>query len=171
MSKFTTTGLDVTRDEIRATFRKWGIDPSEWEIVWDESKEGVRLPGARVRYMRSGKWQEIICTAFPSRAQNLRQCYLLLDRLRIAEQNGVQYMGLTFTTDVASVNQEASRKESLLEAYDILGVSPDDPLDLVKSVYRSKSLYYHPDKNPGEQEKQKRLNLAYETVMKSRGQK
>ncbi len=167
-----TVDVDKTRREIRHTFLLWDIDPSEFEILWEEDRSSgriIRKPGARVRYMRNGQWQEIACYGFPNRAENLRQCFLLLERLRIAEQHGVQYQGLTFTKDIATTTGEASRRESLMDAYDILGVSPDDPVDLVKDVFRRKSMYYHPDKG-GNVEKFKRLNQAYELILKSRGE-
>jgi len=164
--------VDQTRREIRHTFFLWDIDPSEFEILWEEERSGsgrlIRRPGARVRYMRNGQWQEIACFGFPTRSANLRQCFLLLDRLRIAEQHGVQYQGLTFTKELAPTDTEAIRKESILDAYDILGVSPDDPIDLIKSVYQRKSMFYHPDKG-GEVNKFKRLQNAYELICKARG--
>ncbi len=165
--------VDKTRREIRHTFLLWDIDPSEFEILWEEDRSSgriIRKPGAKVRYMRGGQWQEVACYGFPNRAENLRQCFLLLERLRIAEQHGVQYQGLTFTKDLATTTGEAGRRESLMDAYDILGVSPDDPMDLVKSVYSRKSQFYHPDKG-GDEAKFKRLTQAFELVMKSRGQK
>ena len=165
--------VDQTRREIRHTFFLWDIDPSEFEILWEEERDGTRLirrPGARVRYMRNGQWQEIACYGFATRAENLRQCFLLLERLRIAEQHGVQYQGLTFTKELATTTGEAARRESLLDAYDILGVSPDDPIDLIKSVYSRKSQFYHPDKG-GDEAKFKRLTQAFELIMKSRGAK
>ena len=166
-----TVDVDQTRREIRHTFALWDIDPSEFEILWEEDRSSgriLRMPGARVRYMRDGQWQEVACYGFPNRALNLRQCFLLLERLRIAEQHGVQYQGLTFTKEVATTTGETARKESLLDAYDILGVSPDDPTELIKDVFRRKSMYYHPDKG-GTDEKFKRLNKAYELICKSRG--
>lgn len=166
-----TVDVDQTRREIRHTFALWDIDPSEFEIVWEEDRSAgriIRQPGSTVRYMRSGKWQYVACFAFSNRATNLRQCFLLLERLRIAEQHGVQYEGLTFTKDLISSSGETTRKESLLDAYDILGASPDDPQDLIKDIYRKKSNYYHPDKG-GDADKFKRLNTAYEIVLKSRG--
>lgn|GEM_PF-4252109 len=166
--------VDQTRREIRHTFFLWDIDPSEFEIVWEEDRSSgriIRRPGARVRYMRNGQWQEVACFGFPSRAANLRQCFLLLERLRIAEQHGVQYQGLTFTKDLATTTGEAARRESLMDAYDILGASPDDPLELITDVFRRKSMYYHPDHpdKGGTDEKFKRLNEAYERIMKERG--
>ncbi len=165
--------IDQTRREIRVTFRRWDIDPSEFEIIYDEEIDGrrvIRRPGATVRYLRAGAWQSVACFGFPTRSENLRQCFFLLDRLRIAEQHGVQYQGLTYTTDVATTDKAAARKESLLDAYDILGASPDDPVDLIRDVYRRKSMYYHPDKSGGNVDKFKKLTEAYNLILKSRGQ-
>lgn len=168
-----TIDVDRTRQEIRATFRKWGLDPSEFEIVWqDEYSEGKRvrrLPGVSVRYLRNGVWQTVTCHGFSTRAQNLRRCFFLLDRLRIAEQQGVQYEGLTYTKDVVAADTTQARREELLDAYDTLGVGPDDPIELVKEVYRKKSQYYHPDHKGGDPEKFKRLTQAYERICESRG--
>jgi len=167
-----TVEVDKTRREIRHTFALWDIDPSEFEILWEEEREGkrvMRLPGARVRYMRDGRWQEVACFGFAKRSENLRQCFLLLDRLRVAEQHGVQYQGLTFTKELATTTGEASRRESLMDAYDILGVSPDDPVELIKDIFKRKSMHYHPDRG-GTDEKFIRLNKAYELIMKGRGE-
>ena len=170
-----TVDLDQTRREIRHTFVLWDIDASEFEIIWEEERSGTRVlrqPGVTVRYLRNGQWQQIACYAFPTRAKNLRQCFLLLERLRIAEQQGVQYQGLTFTKDIAMASTEASgasKKEELLDALDTLGVSPDDPIELIKRVYANKSQFYHPDKG-GDPEKFKRLDKAYKLILKSRGE-
>jgi len=160
--------VDATREDIREMFRKWGFDRSEIEILWDESKDHSRLPGAIVRYLRQRAWQEVSCRAFPTRDQNLRQIFLFLDRVRIAEDNGVAYTGLTGSKELAPVNNEGNRKEDLLDAYDILGASPDDPIEMIKDIYKKKSNYYHPDKQGGNAEKFKRLQTAYELICKSR---
>ena len=161
------TDIDVTRQELRDMFRKWGIDRSETEILWETSKDGRRLPGAIARYLRNGKWQEVSCYAFPTRARNLRQIFLFLDRVRIAENNGVAYSGLSGSKELVKMDGTSAQKESLDEAYDILGASFDDPIGLIKDLYLRKSTYYHPDAG-GDAEKFKRLTQAYELIMKSK---
>jgi len=165
--------VDETRRHIRRTFHLWKLDPSEFEILWQEELEpghrGLRLPGAIVRYLRNGVWQTVASYRFSTRAENLRQCYLLLDRLRIAEQHGVQYASLTSSKDLTVSDTEQAKKEELLDAYDILGVSPDDPIELVRDVFRRKSQYYHPDHPGGSEERFKRLKAAYDRICESRG--
>ena len=71
---------------------------------------------------------------------------------------------------MAAPDTTSARRESILDAYDTLGAGPDDPVELIKDVYRRKSMYYHPDKG-GDPEKFKRLTAAYELILKSRGEK
>lgn len=171
--------VDRTRHDIRDMFAKWGIDPSEYEIIWQEEVlvSGVRrrLPGATIHFLRGKNWQTVSCFSKWDRATNLRQLFIFLDRIRISEKVGIQYQGLSYTTEVATTTNDSSanerdRKEDLLDSYDILGASPDDPIELIKDIYRKKSMYYHPDKG-GDAERFKRLTQAYNTVMESRGQK
>jgi len=122
-----------------------------------------------VEFYRNNIWQNISCYRFGTRAENLRQCYLLIQRLRIAERFGVQYAGLTSAKEVVlHRNSVQDEKQALLDAFDFLGVSPDDPIDLVKDIYKKKSMHYHPDKG-GNPEKFKKLQAAYELTCKSRG--
>lgn len=49
----------------------------------------------------------------------------------------------------------------------VLGVSKDDPVDLVEAVYKVKAKFYHPDnKDTGNINKFIRIHEAYEKVMR-----
>ena len=80
--------IDRTLADLRDCFRKWEIDLFE-AIPKEKVDRGYRGPGMIVNYFRANKWQHMECYAFPRKEVNLRQCFLLLDRLRIAEQQGV----------------------------------------------------------------------------------
>lgn len=168
-------GVEQTRMDFRKMFTQWGIDLTEYEIIWQEERllggQVKRLPGVSVRFMREGKWQTVSCYKGFSRAMNLRLVYLFLDRLRIAEKQGVQYQDLTFTKEVAVVSEvetERDRKQNLLEAYDRLGAAPDDDTELIEKLFRAKANSYHPDKPGGDVERFKRLQEAYDFVMATR---
>ncbi|MCK4300739.1 MAG: J domain-containing protein [Planctomycetes bacterium] len=153
-----------TLADLRDTFRRWEVE------LWEAIPDPKTANGIAVRYFRAEQWQQVSCLTFPRRADNLRQCFLLLDRLRIAEQHGVSYTGLTSTTELARATPEVHRQEALLEAYGILGAAPDDPIELVKIIYKRKAMYFHPDKG-GDAKKMQRLQKAYETVCANRGEK
>ena len=162
--------IDRTLADLRDCFRKWEIDMFE-AIPKASVDRGYRGPGMVVNYFRANQWQHMECYAFPRKEINLRQCFLLLDRLRIAEQQGVSYAGLSSTTELARATPEMKSHDELMDAYGILGASPDDPDDLINDVYQKKSLFYHPDRPSGSEAKMKRLNEAYEKIMKARGTK
>ena len=46
--------------------------------------------------------------------------------------------------------------------YDLLGVSPEASSDEIKKAFYKLSLQYHPDKNPGYEEKYKQITAAYD---------
>ena len=48
------------------------------------------------------------------------------------------------------------------DLYDILGVSKDSSGDAIKKAYRKLALKFHPDKNPGNQEAEKKFKEAAE---------
>jgi len=167
MSVFKAPPIDRTLVDLRDCFRKWQIDLFE-AIPKEKVDRGYRGPGMVVNYYRADKWQHLECFAFPRKEINLRQCFLLLDRLRIAEQQGVSYAGLSSTTELMRTTPEMKAHEDLMDAYGILGTSPDDPDDLIKDIYRRKVLVYHPDKG-GDPNKFKSLQNAYEVICKERG--
>lgn len=159
--------IDRTLADLRDCFRKWEIDMFE-AIPKGAVDKGYHGPGMIVNYFRTNQWQHVECYAFPRKEVNLRQCFLLLDRLRIAEQQGVSYAGLSSTTELVRATPEMKAHDELMDAYGILGASPDDPDDLIKDVYRRKAAFYHPDKG-GDPNKFKRLQNAYELVCKAKG--
>jgi len=57
----------------------------------------------------------------------------------------------------------------LADAYAILGLKPNSPLDEVKKRYRVLANLYHPDRPGGYEEAMKLLNRAYEQIKEHRG--
>jgi len=55
-------------------------------------------------------------------------------------------------------------KTQLPDLYEFMGVSPDAKEDEIKKAYRKLAMKYHPDKNPGSDEKFKELTAIYEIL-------
>lgn len=161
-----------TKIALHEMFDKWDIE--QFSILRDreEYKSGFikRGEGVTVNYLRKGIWQGAYCnlTVYD---ENLRRVFLFLDRIRIAEKQGIAYHSLSSTKDMvvkSAPSGPSEQEEDLEDAYDVLGVRPDDPVDLIKKVYQQKVQFYHPDKVGGDGEKFKRTQHAYEVIMKAR---
>lgn len=164
---------ESTRRDFRELFARWGI--AQYTIVRDQEEyaSGVlkRGDGVTVRYLRKTGWQTLYANKYTF-TENLRNIYNFLDRIRIGEKGGVAYQSLSSTKDLvrATVDARADEAETLAEAYDILGVKPTDPTDLIERVYKAKAQSYHSDLG-GNDSEMKRLNVAHDLVLKSRGAK
>ena len=164
---------DSTKIQIRELFERWKIDRLDWDLDRQRDEYGRPMNGVTVRYKRTdgrgnGEWQIVRSFNLREYAQNLRACFMILDALRKAERDGVQYQGLTSSKEVATTNQAKSQNVALAEAYDIMGVMVDDPTELIEKLYKVKCQTYHPD-HGGSADKFKRITEAYQTIMKSRG--
>lgn len=160
-----------TRNDLRHLFDIWGLEQFSILREQEEYVSGgmKRGNGVTVSYLRKGEWQTVFCN-HSDYATNMRSIFFFLDRVRIAEKTGVSYQGLSSTKDLvkSTSNAKPEAEENLEDAYDVLGVSADDPTDLIKKVYTQKAGFYHPD-HGGDVNKFKRITQAYETIMKTRG--
>lgn len=157
-----TVDTEQTMRDLREMFRRWDVE------FWEPIPDAPRSAGVTVRYLRGKVWQQVHCDRFTTRAQNLRQVYLLLDRLRVAEKHGVSYTGLTSSREIVAASPQAQQKGRLEEAYFVLGCVPDDPDALVRDIYRKKATYYHPD-HGGYQGIFVQLDQAYKAICAARG--
>ena len=75
--------------------------------------------------------------------------------------------GVTFAGELVPTGRNSDR-ESFDEACATLGVDPDAPVDEVKKVFQIKVQRHHPD-HGGDPERFKRLQKAYELILKVKG--
>lgn len=83
--------------------------------------------------------------------------------------NGILHFILTFKEieeeqRKSLLQQQVKKQES---PYEILGVSEEDPLELIKEIYRTKAKFYHPDKG-GTDKKFIKIDTAYKKILKTK---
>lgn len=151
--------VSQTLSDLRRLFSRMEIE--EWEPIPAE-----KGPGYSVRYFRNKTWTEIGSYYQPTKAMNIRVCYQVIDYMFRWEARGVTGLvrGTAFMGGelVAATTPE---RESFDEACAVLGIDPEASLDEIKKVYSVKAQFAHPD-HGGDPERFKRLQKAYELVMK-----
>jgi hypothetical protein len=168
-----TVSAASSRHEIRRQLGLWNVGPEDYEIIWEFNPRfpGLKIAtGVRLRFLRQNAWQEISCFHFGNKDRNLGQIRLLLERLRVAEKQGVVYRGLTSSKAVIVSSAPEVGNGRLGDDYDIMGADPGDSTDMLRHLYKVKSRYYHPDGMTPDAEKFKALTDASERIMKSRGE-
>jgi hypothetical protein len=165
-----------TQAALRHLFANW--DVKDWKVDRDgytEEREqrhrgrtrvvDVWVPRSStvtVSFYRNGQWQNLRCGRFDNYDANLRAIYLLLDRMRISEGYGVEYGGLTSSTDLvpASVTLTLTRRSQLLRE---LHLSDDAPFTVVEATWRR---LVREASDRGDDAAVVRLNNAYNALKK-----
>lgn len=158
----------ATDRELKDCFRKWRV--TSWEVLaglkglpaakfyqTDEEREvlvNFIHPGSGAQMPISSKGQE-------RAVDNFRVCFLAIDAIRLNEARGI-----------ADVVREAylalPSPAKVRDPYEVLGLRPDAPDDLVDSSYRALSKKAHPDAG-GSEDAFRELTAAHEAVKKVRG--
>ena len=66
---------------------------------------------------------------------------------------------------------QTSTQQALNDPYFVLGLPSDATIDQVKARYRQLASIFHPDKEGGYVEAMKKVNAAYQEILKDRGVK
>ncbi len=156
--------------DLRKLFSRYDVE--DWEPIPGEADRSYE-----VRYLQAGQWASISSNLQPTKEQNLRQCYQVINYLFLWGSRGVGGVrqGVTFISGGIEAVNPARPSDSLAESYSTLGVEPENDLEEIQGVYRTKIRFTHPDRvqDPEEkrirQERTKRLNVAMEAIEKSRG--
>ena len=164
----TKKNVQQTLADLRIIFRKYDIE--DWEPVPDQSG-----PAYVVRWHQGGQWMEVSSRMQPSKAQNLRQCYQVIQYLFLWANRGVGGVasGATFIHGgLATTGERQRTADEFAEACATIGVDPETTWDEIQSVFRAKTRFAHPDgaTEPKEkktrEERMKRLNQAMEVLEK-----
>lgn len=160
----TSKNVQETLAQLRKLMRDWSVE--DYEPVPGEDGRSYAI-----RYLRGKVWTEVSSTLQPTKAQNLRAVYWAIHNLKTWGERGITGLagGVTFVGGLVPTGRGGDR-ESFDEACDILGVDHDAPVEEVKRIYQVKVQRHHPD-HGGDPERFKRLQKAYDLVLKVKGEK
>lgn len=155
-----------TQREIRSEFRKWDDDAQrdgEGEIItaydFPPPKE-IGGKDALCRVTLRGVNIIIECALQPSYRQNLRAVFFAINAMRMNEKRGI-----SDTIRKAYLQLEAPPSER--DPYEILGVRPDAPIEVIKAAHRALAKQLHSDVG-GRDSDMKEANNALEVIEEER---
>lgn len=155
-----------TYQDLARCFRSWGIH--EWNV-------SANVPSAKygsyylsdidravtVAFNKGGRLVELSLATQDRPLDNLRAIYLTIDDMRMIERRGL--------ADVAqSAYLQLAAPEATRDPYEVLGVRPGVPIEVLEGAYRALAKTRHPDAG-GTAEAMAELNTAYEAIKQREG--
>lgn len=147
----------TTRRDLEIEFRRWNQQAGE--MVIPDYALPMYQPGAiaaAVVFSLRGQRVEMRIDRWPDFATNLRAAYLNIRDMRLAEARG----GLEGMREALAALPAPARER---DPYEVLGVRPDSPREVIDASYRALAKKLHSDVG-GEDASMKALNAAYEKV-------
>jgi hypothetical protein len=163
MSKCYTLHTDVPWDQtmrqLRDCFGKWGV--AQWN-VWPTRVSDARNDPRVIIEFAHPKGNTVSLTMEKQRTarDNLRVLYLALDAMRLNEKRGIgDVLGEAYLQLAAPERQR--------DPFEVLGIRPDAPEEVMEAAYKGLAKVHHPDKG-GDPEVFKEVQDAYERITKER---
>ncbi|MDE3097429.1 MAG: DnaJ domain-containing protein [Chloroflexota bacterium] len=159
------TGVDVrqTRREIVNLFGKW----RGAELISIADTRDLSDERAVVVFGFNGNRVRVEYNQQAAHRSNLRAIFLTLEGIRMAYRRG---MGELMTNTVSQML--ALPGVVYIGPYELLGVRPDAPIDLIEAAWKHQLKQWHPDRHPDDQEeatkRTQQLNEAIERVRADR---
>ena len=158
-------GWAETQRDIRDTFGRWGV--RDWSIESPAQKRGDyerRTLPPEQRLVRlsfhhpKGHQIALESAAQDTPAGNLRVLYLAVEGLRKNEVRGLADVMTAAYLQLAPPEGSIQR-----DPYEVLGVRPDSPPEVVEAAYRALARIRHPDAG-GTAEEMAELNRAHDAL-------
>lgn len=159
----------ATRDEIHEEIATWERQSGQ-RIAWaidsgappsrSEARTLSRADRAVIltfTHPRTGRQVSITADDQQRPVDNLRKLYLILHDLRMIERRG-------YGQEMASAYLQIEGPDSARrDPYEILGVRPDAPQEIIEAAYRARAKSLHPDVG-GDADEFRQLQDAYDRI-------
>ena len=157
-----------TKIDLGYCFEKWGVHPDDWGVDHDRKArdlKGFQGKAARrvtIWWIHPGTDQRITlsCDKNATQADNFRALQKCIVDVRLQEVRGV---GDVMATAYAQIAAPATARDP----YEVLGVRPDAPAEVIKASYKARAKLAHGDTG-GSDEEMASLNAARDELV-SRG--
>jgi DnaJ-domain-containing protein 1 len=160
-----------TLSELSDTMDKWGIE--QWNVI---KPRGARLTGfvaassyqsledrtVTLRYTKNGREVALAMGKQNRAVDNLRVLYLAAEAMRLNEKRGIAEV-----VQQAYAQLQAPEHPVIRDPYELLGVRPDAPLDVIEAAFRARMKAVHPDTG-GSDQQAKQLTAAIEQLRRER---
>jgi hypothetical protein len=147
-----------TRQDLALTFERWGVH--HWSVDGRPSartRQSMEERQVTILFVHpTGRDITVTKSDLARSVDNFRALYLALEDMRMMEKRGVADVVREAYLQLAAPAQHR-------DPYEILGVRPDSPAEVIDAAYRAQSKRLHPDVG-GSFEAMAELNAAYERV-------
>ena len=149
-----------TRADLAATFARWGV--RDWAVscpsrAYDSYQLSAENRAVTVRYTHPRQGDRELTYGKQDRpVDNIRVLWLVLDAMRLNEARGIEDIVREAYLALPAPSRER-------DPYEVLGVRPDAPAEVVEASYRALAKRLHPDAG-GSKEAMSALNAAWEAV-------
>lgn len=152
------TSWSKTYNQLDRVMYDLGLD--EWGVT--SYQDAKRMGGAvTLHYQDEGRRVEMRVSAGENAEANLRAIYFAMESRRMNIVRGVD-------DAVAATYLALPAPPSVRDPYEVLGVRPDAPLEVVEASFRALARQAHPDRG-GSDAAMRELNSALERVRSDRG--
>lgn len=149
--------VDVTRRDIATEFARWNAQAGA-TVVTDYdlplAKDGTLA--AEVRFMLRGSVVTMRIDAWDDFATNLKAAQLNIRDMRLTEARGG-------ATGMREAYLQIAAPARSRDPYEVLGVRPDTPVEIIEDYYRARVKRVHPDAG-GDAEEFKAVQQAWEAI-------
>ena len=149
-----------TEQDLASTFHRWGV--REWSAEANVPLSRVHSQtltrterGVTVRFMKGGREVVLSSDSQPNGRDNLKLIQLCIDDMRMIERRGLDSLMRSAYMQLEGPYQR--------DPYDVLGVRPGAPREVIDASYRALAKSRHPDTG-GTVEAMNELNAAYEAL-------
>lgn len=154
--------------DLAVTFERWGVHDWSAEAnvpmarVNSRSLWGDEL-AVTVRFMKDGREVVLSADSQDSPKGNLKLIQLCIDDMRMIERRGLDSLMRS-----AYLQLEGPQSPVTRDPYEVLGVRPGVPIEVLEGAYRALAKTRHPDAG-GTAEAMAELNTAYEAIKQREG--